>query len=124
MPEVELPTVESLDALEEMAAAPWPHPQPLAVRDSVPYLISCAREAIRLEAELSEAKAEAHALDIRRRESRQLLKRMVKYVREDRATTRGVNRLARLTDQVEDYLRRTEDPRDILRDTAPAKETP
>jgi hypothetical protein len=41
---------------------------------------------------------------------------MVKYVREDRAVTPGVTRLARLTDQVDDYLQRTHNPRDILRE--------
>jgi hypothetical protein len=56
-----------------------------------------------------------HECDGRRREARQLLARMVKYVREDRAVTPGVTRLSRLTDQVEDYLKRTQDPSDILR---------
>jgi hypothetical protein len=36
-------------------------------------------------------------------------------VREDRASTPGVTRLARLTDQVADYLSRTNDPNDALR---------
>ena len=53
--------------------------------------------------------------DNRRREARMLLVRMVKYVREDRAVTPGKTRLARLTDQVDDYLKRTHDPSDILR---------
>lgn len=50
-----------------------------------------------------------------RQEARALLVRMVKYVREDRATTPGVTRLARLTDQVDEYLKRTHDPRGIPR---------
>jgi hypothetical protein len=44
---------------------------------------------------------------------------MVKYVREDRAVTTGSTRLARLCDQVADYLRRTHDPRSILRASDP-----
>jgi hypothetical protein len=55
------------------------------------------------------------ALDGRRRESRQLLRRMVKYVTEDRATTKGVTRLARLTAEVDDYLNRTAELQDVLR---------
>ncbi len=58
---------------------------------------------------------ETERLRGRVREGRQLLRKMVKYVREDRAVTPGLTRLARLTDQVADYLRRTEDPTDILR---------
>jgi len=54
-------------------------------------------------------------LDGRRREGRALLHRMVKYVTEDRAVTPRATRLARLTDQVRDYLNRTRDPKDILR---------
>jgi len=54
-------------------------------------------------------------LEGRRRESRQLLHRMVKYVIEDRAKTPGKTRLARLTEQVRDYLDRTHEPKDILR---------
>jgi hypothetical protein len=56
-----------------------------------------------------------HQLEIRRRESRQLLHRLVKYVREDAAATPGTTRLARLTEQVIDYLNRTSEPNDILR---------
>lgn len=56
-----------------------------------------------------------HECDGRRREARQLLIRMVKYVREDGAVTPGKTRLSRLTDQVSDYLKRTQDPSDILR---------
>lgn len=54
-------------------------------------------------------------LDRERREARALLVRMVKCVREDRAITPGKTRLSRLTAQVDDYLKRTHDPRDILR---------
>lgn len=61
---------------------------------------------------------ELEAADRRRREGRGLLRRLVKYVREDRAETPGSTRLARLTDTVDDYLRRTHDPADILRDSA------
>jgi len=47
------------------------------------------------------------------REARQLLLRMTKYVREDRAETPGATRLERLTDEVTDYLKRPPDPRSI-----------
>jgi hypothetical protein len=57
--------------------------------------------------------------DGRRREMRQLLHRLTKYVREDCAVTPGSTRLARLTEQVTDYLQRTADPRDILRAEQP-----
>lgn len=63
---------------------------------------------------------ELHQARIRAHESRALLQRMVKYVREDRAETPGNTRLARLTDQVADYLQRTHDPRSILRGDAEA----
>lgn len=65
--------------------------------------------------QLARFRAELEALHGRRRESRQLLRRFVKYVREDRAVTPGKTRLERLTAQVEDYLNRTSYPRDILR---------
>lgn len=55
-------------------------------------------------------------LDGRRREGRQLLARMVKYCREDKATTARTTRLERLVEQVADYLQRTHEPRDILRE--------
>ncbi len=64
---------------------------------------------------LDAADAENAALNIRRREGRGLLQRLVKYVTEDRAETPGKTRLARLTEQVDDYLNRTHDPKDILR---------
>lgn len=57
----------------------------------------------------------AEAAERGRQEARQLLVRFVKYVREDRAVTPGVTRLARHTDMVDDYLRRTHDPASILR---------
>lgn len=60
--------------------------------------------------------AEQHEeLELRRREGRGLLQRLVKYVREDRATTQRATRLARLVDQVADYLNRTHRPSDVLR---------
>lgn len=71
--------------------------------------------------ELSQLRATVGQLDGRRREGRQLLRRFTKYAREDCAVTPGVTRLARLASEVDDYLRRTEDPNDILRATpAPA----
>lgn len=60
----------------------------------------------------------------REKEARALLTRMVKYVREDRAVTPGKTRLARLTDQVDNYLKRTHDPFDILRCQANHPEIP
>jgi len=74
------------------------------------------------ERKLSASEAALAPLNSRRRESRQLLRRMVKYVREDRADTPGSTRLARLVDQVDDYLSRTNDPRDILRAEPPQPE--
>jgi hypothetical protein len=68
-----------------------------------------------LETELKARDERIAELEGRRREMRQLLHRLVKYVREDRASTPGVTRLARLTDQVADYLSRTNDPNDALR---------
>lgn len=65
-----------------------------------------------------------HACDIRRREARALLVRMVKYVREDQAVTPGTTRLARLTDEVDAYLKRTHDPSDILRSEVSAASEP
>lgn len=59
---------------------------------------------------------ETHTLRIRLAESRALLTRMVKYAREDKARTNGATRLARLVDQVADYLTRTHDPMSILRE--------
>lgn len=54
--------------------------------------------------------------DVDRRNCRALLRRVVKYAREDRARTPGVTRLARLVDQIDDYLARTSDPsEDLLR---------
>lgn len=53
------------------------------------------------------------------REGRQLLRRMVKYVREDRAVTPGTTRLERLTVAVDDYLKRTHRASDVLRNSAP-----
>lgn len=78
-------------------------------------LAKLREENARLERLLVEFEAENIKLDGRRREGRQLLHRLVNYVREDRAETPGTTRLARLTDQVSDYLNRTQEPRDILR---------
>lgn len=74
----------------------------------------CAYIEQQRQRELKDA-ARIAELEAVRRELRQLLHRMVKYVTEDRATTPGVTRLARLTEQVRDYLQRTSDPSDILR---------
>lgn len=83
------------------------------------------RQAAKAKRELEEAKAERKGFEVRAHERRSLLAKMVKYVRNDNATTPNSPRLARLTDQVADYLQRTADPRDILRAPAPsAKEEP
>lgn len=66
--------------------------------------------------ERNEARAEVEQLNGRRREMRELLRRIVKYAREDGATTPGNTRLARLTERVADYLKRTGEPNDILRE--------
>lgn len=84
---------------------------------------SWAGRAGELAAEVDLLKAQRDRLLARHRESRQLLVRFVKYAREDRAETPGKTRLERLTAQVDDYLRRTGDPNDILRTTDPAPET-
>ena len=68
---------------------------------------------------LAAAIERAEKLEIRRREGRQLLHRLIKYVREDRAVTPGSTRLVRLVDDVDDYMKRTNDPNDILRATEP-----
>ena len=69
----------------------------------------------RQHAELVAAEKRAHALDVRRSEMRMLLTRLVKYVRSYAAGKTTLKRLARLTDQVADYLQRTSEPRDVLR---------
>jgi hypothetical protein len=86
------------------------------------YLVSVLDERDALRSQLAAAIERAHQLDIRRRESRQLLQRMVKYVREDKAVTPRATRLERLTEQVADYLERTHDPNDILRGLLPGSE--
>ncbi len=68
--------------------------------------------------QLTQTQAELHQVGARAHEARALLQRMVKYVREDEATTPGTTRLERLTSQVADYLQRTHDPMSILRDSA------
>lgn len=55
-----------------------------------------------------------HAL-IRLSEARALLARVIKYAREDRATTPGSTRLERAVEHASDYLARTRDPMAILR---------
>ncbi len=67
------------------------------------------------EAEVARLTRELDAADGRLREGRQLLARMVKYCREDKATTTRATRLERLVEQVAGYLNRTHEPRDILR---------
>jgi len=81
-------------------------------------LLAVAKEQRRLGVERERARCdrETHMLRIRLAESRALLTRMVKYVREDKARTNGATRLARLVDQVADYLTRTHDPMSILRE--------
>jgi hypothetical protein len=69
--------------------------------------MSHCTECARLEAEIA-------ALNIRRREGRGLLQRMVKLAREP-AVSAGFTRLERVIAQVDDYLSRTHDPKDILR---------
>lgn len=62
---------------------------------------------------------EAHEASYHRNgEARMLLLRLVKYASEDKAVTPGSTRLWRLVDQVDDYLKRTNNPFDILRDEA------
>ncbi len=88
--------------------------------------VQCAERITELEAALAGRDRRIAALEIRRSESRQLLHRLTKYVKEDRATTPGKTRLARLTDQVADYLARTGEPTDIVRggDAAPPAPAP
>lgn len=58
----------------------------------------------------------ATELEIRAHESRALLQKLAKYVREDcLGAMAGSARLAKLSLQVDDYLKRTHDPRSILR---------
>lgn len=73
---------------------------------------ACWERVVAANVELS---TEVDRLSIRHHECRALLQRLVKYVTEDNATTPGNTRLARLTEQVRDYLQRTHDPRSILR---------
>lgn len=47
---------------------------------------------------------------LRNGEARELLVRLVKYARDDRAETPGVTWLSRLIEQVDDYLKRTNNP--------------
>jgi hypothetical protein len=113
-------TAEELDALEALARRideadrveetnPGMYIQSTYAREDFGHAAANHRKAL-----LSAARR-GMEIDDRRREMRRLLTRLVKYVREDRAQTPGVTRLARLTDQVADYLNRTRDPADILR---------
>lgn len=87
-----------------------------AVRHDVSMALIHVGETEKLVRKLEEThEAQLTALDGRRQEGRELLRRLVKYVREDRAVTPGKTRLARLTDEVADYLARTADPNDVLR---------
>lgn len=94
-----------------------------AERDALRAELATARELVAVLEERAEALSAqatdlfdtAKALDGRRREARMLLTRMVKYCREDKATTARATRLERLVEQVADYLNRTHDPADILR---------
>ncbi len=59
---------------------------------------------------------EVHAASYHRNgEARAFLLRLVKYAQEDKPVTPRATRLARLVDQVDDYLKRTNNPSDILR---------
>lgn len=108
---------------EEHAELERLHDAATSARDRLDAALATAREQCKVWEDQAVAHARAldtereqnAALDGRRREGRQLLRRLVKYVREDRAVTPGSTRLERLTEQVDDYLRRTEDPNDILR---------
>lgn len=66
-------------------------------------------------AKLRKRMTESESVEVRLRESRALLARMVTYVREDKARTPGFTRLARLTEEVDAYIKRTHDPFEILR---------
>ena len=78
-----------------------------------------AQELVEVTGKLALAEVKVGRLDVRRLEMRQLLRRMVKYVREDKAVTPGLTRLSRLVEKVDDYLKRTGEPTDILRGEAP-----
>ncbi len=78
--------------------------------------IRCSAQIQRGQQErLAERDRRVAELDMRRREGRKLLARMVKYCREDKATTERATRLERLVTQVAGYLNRTHKPSDILR---------
>lgn len=68
----------------------------------------------RLKVQLSAATARASELEIRVHESRALLQRLVKRVRDNEMVT-PESKLGQATAQVTDYLQRTHDPRSILR---------
>lgn len=70
--------------------------------------------------EVLRAAVEPNDTDQRMREGRQLLRRMVKYVRKDQAVA-GNTRLERLTATVDDYLQRTHRASDVLRDAEAAE---
>lgn len=66
-----------------------------------------------------EERARSEVESRERRECRMLLRRFVKYVTEDAATTPRTTRLVRLTNNTADYLARTQRSDDILRHDAP-----
>jgi len=83
---------------------------------------ACSAENAKLREQLEAAERKfaaqakmVEALDIRCRESRGLLHRFVKYAWEYRASTARAIRLERLVSQVDDYLSRTHERRDLLR---------
>lgn len=75
------------------------------------------RTIARLTTALDQAEERAAALDACRREGRRLLRRLANYASNYRKspTERLQRLLDRHTEQVDDYLARTHDPKDILR---------
>lgn len=99
-------TEEELARLEKWAKTH--EPAGLAIGRFAAFIAEACAATAQHEADIAEQER-------RVREGRQLLMRMVKYAREDRAVTPGKTRLARLTDSVDDYLRRTFRASDCLR---------
>lgn len=64
--------------------------------------------------EIAGLRAKVAELDIRRREGRHLLQRLVKRIRDNEMIV-VESSLGKLAEQVADYLNRTHDPADILR---------
>lgn len=69
--------------------------------------------------EIDTLRAERDAEHTRSRNAKALLRRVVKYAREDGAETPGSTRLARVVAQIEDGLSRDATTADILRATPP-----